>query len=106
MRYMTTNEHRSRRLFNYLMQASINEDGLNRPGAAGERVLSAMIEDLIVLAEKARRAGSKAPLGQGYDPMEYAVLTARIAAHAYAMARNEGVLNDFDLPQIADRLDA
>lgn len=98
-------EHRSRRLFNYMMQAAINEDSMNRPGATSDNTLSAMLGNLREELKGLLKAGSKAPMGQGYDPVMVAAVAARIAAHAYAIARNNGVLNDVDLREIAERID-
>lgn len=93
-------EVRARRLFNYMMQTAINEDRMNKPGRASSQALRQTMEDLTTQIDKALHAGSKAPLGQGFDATEVAVLAARIAGHAYALARNEGVLNDLDLEEI------
>lgn len=98
-------EHRARRLFNYMMQAAINEDTMNRAGATTDNTLLALIGNLREELKLLLKAGSRAPLGQGYDPVMVAAVAARVAAHAYALARNNGVLNDVDLKEISKRID-
>lgn len=96
-------ELRARRLFAHVMQAAITNDALNKPATKDETLL-AMIAELSADMKVALHAGATKNKKDQFDPQHVVNLAARIASHAYAIARNNGVINDIDLPEVAQRV--
>lgn len=102
---MTPTETRSRRLFQYVWSAAANDDPLNAVEATSDENLIKAIKNRADELGKALKAGSKAPLGQGFNPRDVVMLAGLIAGHAYALAHNANTLNALELPKIAERID-
>jgi hypothetical protein len=99
---LSPTEINARRIFSYLSRRVLYEDRLMVPHMDNADKLMAHIDELNADMRIALHIGQNPT--DDFDPLAVASIAARIASAAYALARNQGVLNAVDLEDVATRL--
>lgn len=92
----------SRRLYNFLMSYAIatEDNGLRVVGDdRAVRIIHELADEMLADLKAGKAEG-------GFEPVKVAAGAAMIAATAFAIVRNNGLLNRIDFPELTARMEA